>query len=41
MSEGAPVRVMVLINRTDYWQCAFVIRKGNWDQLRRQGLEHL
>jgi len=33
-------RVMVMINRNDYWQCAFVIRKGNAEQLRRQGLQN-
>jgi len=31
--------VFVMLNRGDYWQCAFVIRKGGYDDLRRQGLE--
>jgi 2-polyprenyl-6-methoxyphenol hydroxylase-like FAD-dependent oxidoreductase len=29
----------VTINRGDYWQCAYVIPKGTFDALRRQGLE--
>jgi 2-polyprenyl-6-methoxyphenol hydroxylase-like FAD-dependent oxidoreductase len=31
--------MMVLINRDDYWQCAFVIPKGGIDQVRAAGLE--
>jgi len=31
--------MMVLINRNDYWQCAFVIPKGGIDQVRAAGLE--
>jgi 2-polyprenyl-6-methoxyphenol hydroxylase-like FAD-dependent oxidoreductase len=30
---------MVLIDRADYWQCAFVIRKGSFDKRRGDGLE--
>jgi 2-polyprenyl-6-methoxyphenol hydroxylase-like FAD-dependent oxidoreductase len=29
---------MVLINRSDYWQCAYVIRKGSFDERQRRGL---
>jgi 2-polyprenyl-6-methoxyphenol hydroxylase-like FAD-dependent oxidoreductase len=32
-------RVFVMLNRGDYWQCAFIIPKGGYDALRRQGLE--
>jgi 2-polyprenyl-6-methoxyphenol hydroxylase-like FAD-dependent oxidoreductase len=32
-------RMMVLINRNDYWQCAYVIAKGGIDQVRAAGLE--
>jgi 2-polyprenyl-6-methoxyphenol hydroxylase-like FAD-dependent oxidoreductase len=32
-------RMMVLINRDEYWQCAFVIDKGGIDQVRAAGLE--
>jgi len=30
---------MVLIDRAEYWQCAYVIRKGSFDKKREQGLE--
>jgi 2-polyprenyl-6-methoxyphenol hydroxylase-like FAD-dependent oxidoreductase len=29
---------MVLIDRDDYWQCAYLIRKGGFDEKQRQGL---
>jgi 2-polyprenyl-6-methoxyphenol hydroxylase-like FAD-dependent oxidoreductase len=31
-------RIMVLLNRDDYWQVAYVIPKGTADQLRRQDI---
>jgi 2-polyprenyl-6-methoxyphenol hydroxylase-like FAD-dependent oxidoreductase len=32
-------KMVVTIDRTDYWQCAFVIAKGNVDQIHRAGIE--
>jgi 2-polyprenyl-6-methoxyphenol hydroxylase-like FAD-dependent oxidoreductase len=32
-------RILFLINREDYWQCAFVISKGTADEIRQRGLE--
>jgi 2-polyprenyl-6-methoxyphenol hydroxylase-like FAD-dependent oxidoreductase len=32
-------RIFVLINRGDYWQCAYVIPKGSFEEVRRAGLE--
>ncbi len=32
-------RMMVTINREDYWQCAFVIAKGGYDTVRAGGLD--
>jgi 2-polyprenyl-6-methoxyphenol hydroxylase-like FAD-dependent oxidoreductase len=32
-------RFIVMLNRGDYWQCAFVIAKGSLEALRGQGLE--
>jgi 2-polyprenyl-6-methoxyphenol hydroxylase-like FAD-dependent oxidoreductase len=32
-------RVFVMLNRGDYWQCGFVIRKGSLEQVRARGLE--
>src|SRR5262245_44890746 len=32
-------RILVLINRDRYWQCAFVIPKGEADQIKHAGIE--
>ena len=32
-------RMFVMINRTDYWQCAYVIPKGGIDAVKAKGLE--
>lgn len=32
-------RMLVLINRSDYWQCAYLIAKGGLDALKSQGLD--
>ena len=34
-------RILVAINRTDYWQCGFVIPKGSAARVREAGLERL
>jgi len=31
--------VFVMLDRVDYWQCAYVIPKGGYDELRRMGLD--
>ena len=31
-------RIVVLLDRGDYWQCAFVIRKGSIEEIKRAGL---
>lgn len=31
-------KMMVMLNREDYWQCAFVIPKGTADEVKRRGL---
>ena len=31
-------RIFIMLNRSDYWQCGFVIPKGSRDQLQGQGL---
>jgi 2-polyprenyl-6-methoxyphenol hydroxylase-like FAD-dependent oxidoreductase len=31
-------RIFVMLNRGDYWQCAYVIPKGGFDQIRQRGL---
>jgi 2-polyprenyl-6-methoxyphenol hydroxylase-like FAD-dependent oxidoreductase len=32
-------KMLVTIDRNDYWQCAFVIAKGGYDQIRAAGME--
>lgn len=34
-----PGRFFIRIDRGDYWQCAFIIPKGGFNELRRKGLE--
>jgi 2-polyprenyl-6-methoxyphenol hydroxylase-like FAD-dependent oxidoreductase len=34
-----PGKIMVTINRQDYWQCAYVIPKGAADDMHAQGLD--
>jgi 2-polyprenyl-6-methoxyphenol hydroxylase-like FAD-dependent oxidoreductase len=31
-------KILVTLNRDDYWQCAFVIPKGDFDRIKREGL---
>ena len=32
-------RMMVMLERGDYWQCGYLIRKGGYDALRNNGLD--
>ena len=32
-------KIMVMLNRDDYWQCGFVIPKGTFESLKQRGLE--
>lgn len=34
-------RLLVLIDRGDYWQCALVIPKGKADEIKDKGVEHI
>lgn len=38
MGRFAAGRILIMINRTDYWQCGFVIAKGSLDAVRAGGL---
>ena len=31
--------MLVMLNRTDYWQCAYIIGKGSIDEVKAKGLE--
>ena len=39
MGRFLPGSILVQINRGDYWQCAFVIPKGDAGKVRQEGLE--
>ena len=39
MGRFDPGHVFVMIDRGDYWQCAFVIPKGGFDEVKRHGLD--
>lgn len=32
-------KIMVLLDRLDYWQCGFVIPKGGFDDIRQKGID--
>lgn len=32
-------RIFIMINRGEYWQCGYVIPKGRFEEMRRQGFE--
>jgi 2-polyprenyl-6-methoxyphenol hydroxylase-like FAD-dependent oxidoreductase len=34
-----PGKMLVTINRGDYWQCAFIIRKDSFEQLKQRGIQ--
>ena len=34
-------KLLVLLDRCDYWQCGFVIPKGGFDDIKARGLQHL
>jgi 2-polyprenyl-6-methoxyphenol hydroxylase-like FAD-dependent oxidoreductase len=34
-------KLLVLLDRGDYWQCGFVIPKGGFDDIKEQGLQQL
>jgi 2-polyprenyl-6-methoxyphenol hydroxylase-like FAD-dependent oxidoreductase len=32
-------KMMVMLNRNDYWQCAYLIRKGEFERIKQRGLQ--
>ena len=32
-------KMMVMLNRNDYWQCAYLIRKGDFERIKERGLD--
>jgi len=39
MGHGGPRQGFVMIDRGDYWQCGFIVRKGSFSEVREQGIE--
>ena len=33
--------ILITIDRGDYWQCAFIIPKGQFDEFKARGIDHL
>jgi 2-polyprenyl-6-methoxyphenol hydroxylase-like FAD-dependent oxidoreductase len=31
-------KMMIMLNRNDYWQCAFIIRKGEFENIKQRGI---
>lgn len=38
LGHGGPRMGIVLIDRGEYWQCGYVVRKGSYDEVKEQGL---
>lgn len=41
MGHGGPRQGFVMIDRGDYWQCGYVVRKGSYAEVREKGLAAL
>ena len=39
MGHAGPRQGLVLIDRGDYWQCGYVVRKGSFTEIREAGIE--
>jgi 2-polyprenyl-6-methoxyphenol hydroxylase-like FAD-dependent oxidoreductase len=39
LGHAVPGKILVMINRRDYWQCGFVIPKGDFEEIRNRGIE--
>jgi len=39
MGHGGPRQGFVMIDRGDYWQCGYVVRKGSFDDVKARGIE--
>ena len=38
LGRFVPGKIMVMLNRDTYWQCGFVIPKGEFEEIKRRGL---
>src|SRR5882724_1157363 len=39
LGRFVPGKILVMLNRDEYWQCAFVIRKGAFEEIKQRGME--
>ncbi len=39
MGHGGPRQGFVMIDRGDYWQCGYVVRKGSFAEVKAQGID--
>jgi 2-polyprenyl-6-methoxyphenol hydroxylase-like FAD-dependent oxidoreductase len=39
LGRFVPGKILVMLNRDEYWQCAFVIRKGALAEIKQRGIE--
>lgn len=39
MGHGGPRQGFIMVDRGSYWQCGYVVRKGNFEDIKAQGLE--
>jgi 2-polyprenyl-6-methoxyphenol hydroxylase-like FAD-dependent oxidoreductase len=39
LGHAVPGKILVMIDRRDYWQCGFVIPKGDFEEIRNRGIE--
>ncbi|MCJ8520240.1 2-polyprenyl-6-methoxyphenol hydroxylase-like FAD-dependent oxidoreductase [Pseudorhizobium tarimense] len=39
MGHAGPRQGLVLIDRGDYWQCGYVVRKGTYKEIKKAGIE--
>ncbi|MGX9394043.1 FAD-dependent oxidoreductase (plasmid) [Nitrobacteraceae bacterium UC4446_H13] len=39
MGHGGPRQGFVMVDRGDYWQCGYVVRKGTFDDVKAAGLD--
>ncbi|MUZ74053.1 FAD-dependent oxidoreductase [Agrobacterium vitis] len=39
MGHGGPRQGFVMIDRGDYWQCGYIVRKGSFDTVKARGIE--
>jgi len=39
LGRFVPGKILVMLNREEYWQCAFVIRKGAFEEIKQRGLD--